>query len=279
MHLPKTSTNSHSNHHLRLPRSQSCSELKTLYNHKNKISNLFYELNPKHSPIYQVKLAKEKMKLSLSCKSLSKQIKLNESLSKKTKNQQILNQINIISNHLADEDVTELSNYSFLEPKDCNMDDIQSSTFFPTAITPNYYSSNSNGGNSLRYISNKREIKKAGTKEKKMSKGSALPNWNVVIPNVRNTSNEDFYQKRDNGFLQYVLLQKKDRNKKRKIGFNTNKDRNAIWHSSQHSSCLLPDIKRKVFMVNPELPFDSSIPELNKKTRVEIRKYMHKKIM
>lgn len=175
--------------------------------------------------------------------------------------------------------MTELSNYSFLEPKDCNMDDIQSSTFFPTAITPNYYSSNSNGGNSMGYISNKREIKNAGTKEKKMPKGSVLPNWNVVMPNVRNKINEDFYQKRDNGFLQYVLLQKKDRNTKRKIGFNKNKDRNVIWHSSQHSSCLLPNIKQKVFMVNPELPFDSSIPELNTETRVEIRKYMHKKIM
>ena len=65
MYLPKTSTNLHLYQHLQLPQSQSYSELKTQYNHKNKISNLFYELNPKYSPIYQVKLAKEKMKYSL----------------------------------------------------------------------------------------------------------------------------------------------------------------------------------------------------------------------
>jgi hypothetical protein len=30
-------------------------------------------------------------------------------------------------------------------------------------------------------------------------------------------------------------------------------------------------------MVKPQLPFDSSVPELNTETRVEIRKYIHKK--
>ena len=280
MHLPKTSTNLHLYQHLQLPQSQSYSELKTQYNHKNKISNLFYELNPKYSPIYQVKLAKEKMKYSLSSKSLTKPIKLNDSLYKKTKNQQILNQLNIISNHLADEDITELSNYSFLEPKDSNMDDVQNSTFFPTAITPNYHSSNSNGANYMGYVNNKKEIKKIGTHDKHMFKGSVLPNWNVVIPNARDNINKDFYQKKDNGFLQYVLLQRRNRKIKKKINCNnkSNTDRHIIWRSfQQHSSCLLPNIKQKVFMVKPQLPFDSSIPKLNTETRVEIRKYIHKK--
>jgi hypothetical protein len=284
MHLPKTSTNSHLhlNQHLHLPQSQSYSELKTQYNHKNKISNLFYELHPKHSPMYQVQLAKEKMKYSLSSKSLTKPIKqINDSHIKQTKNQQILNQLNIISNHLADEDMTELSNYSFLEPKDSNMDDIHSNTFFPTAITPNYYSSNSNGGNIMGYVSNnnKKEIKKVRTNENKYM--FKLPSWNVVIPSARDSLNEDFYQKKDNGFLQYVLLQRKNRKIKKKIDCNNNKsntDRNVIWRSfQQHSSCLLPNIKQKVFMVKPQLPFDSSVPELSTETRVEIRKYIHKK--